>query len=76
MGGLVAGGDQTVSSVCAVEDIPGAAGGACWLARNSRSPQQQITWGTLQKGGLPYPALSDPGGGSPLKTPALGRIQK
>ena len=60
MAGPTAKGNQAVAGTQEVEGIGAVVGG--------RPPHWQTTQGNLQGGRLPHPVLSDPGGGSPLKT--------
>ena len=67
-GSPTAKGDWAVTSTQGVDIVGRVTGG--------RPPHWQTAQETLQGGGLPCPALSDSGRGSPLKTPAIVGIQK
>ena len=54
----------------------GAAKGVCQLVPKDRHPQWKATLGMHPKGGQTHPVPCDPGGGSPLRTPAQIPIQK
>ena len=74
MDGLAAMGNQAATSIHTVEGIWGVTGDACQLTSKSRPPQWWAALGTLQRGEVPPPALSDLGGGSPLRNVALERV--
>ena len=44
------------------------------VSKQEQIPSVVDPLGTLQRGGLSHPALSDPGGGSPSRNIALGRV--
>ena len=82
MGSMIAGGDQAVTGSQEVggaqeaEAIQGAIEGLCQLVLEVRLPQWKAAPGMQSRGGQTHPAPCDPGGGSPLRTPAQTPIQK